>query len=195
MSADSLFEKPEDPLYDKILEFWKEYNLYDEFESYSYKNFLKLNVKNCFEKSYNTNLLNIDIMYVNYISKYNFYLTDLIQNYINYKKLIKANKLKSKFNKLLFSILNNNYKNIRYDLTLLIIDENESKKNSMIKYFNKNGLIYLLEKINPKDIKYDNDRYKPFLKKAEFIYNKLIYYDKYGLKLAWLAAVAKASYL
>jgi len=56
---------------------------------------------------------------------------------------------------LLKKILINNHKNIRNHLTIYIIYQNKYfKQTSLLKYFVKHSLLYLLDKINPKNLTY-----------------------------------------
>jgi hypothetical protein len=99
--------------------------------------------------------------------------------YIIYKQL---------FLKLLADLLKNNYEDIRREFTFRIIKTSDT----FIKYIESENLLYLLSRIKP--IKY-MWAFELEIKRAEYIYNELINYDKCGLKLAWLSAVAKTYYL
>jgi len=170
----------DDPLYEKIMDFFRfffndKYTSYTNHEGYDY------------EKYYM-------IIYNYKIPFYNYDIIQIASRYIiNINQDIKRIKqYEPQFLDLMILILTNNYWNIRFDFTLMIILDKTDNFATIINYFSKTGLFYQLEKINPMKIKYISGI---TVKRAKYIYNELIKYDKYRLKLAWLGAVAKASYL
>jgi len=122
--------------------------------------------------------------------EYNFYVANSIIYYIN--KLYSIEFLHNDvyrdnepiFLKLLYDIVIHNADNIRYDLTLRIICDYDSR--IAIIYLEKHGLIYLLSRINPNTLNFLT--YSHEKEKAECIYDL-----KLGLQMAWLGAVVKAS--
>jgi len=90
---------------------------------------------------------------------------------------------------LLRDILLNDYLNIKYYMTIIIIIRN---KSSIVKYFEDNNILHLLERINPESIM-DILNTPASVIKAKYIYDKLIKYDKLmELRILWISVVARS---
>jgi len=68
-----------------------------------------------------------------------------------------------------------NYFNIKKEITLFIINFDKYEKNLFTKYFEENGLFYLLARINPIDVEILlPTQYYGCIETANYIYDKLM---------------------
>jgi len=128
----------------------------------------------------------VEYRYINgyKISKYNYNLIFFIF------LLLDKEFVSKEFHILLHDILTANYKNIKYDLTVvLILDYFHSIKT--INYFESIGFFYLLELIHPNELSSYHYKYNLLREKAVYIYNKKIE-SPLSLKWTWLGVGYKA---
>jgi len=179
-----------DPLYKEIIDFIEHYNEYYETIYYDYL------------KSVNLKKINKDYVYImsgHGMSYYNYFISEMIYDYIciitenTHKNIDKFKEIEECFKLLFTKILNNNYHNIKYYITLSVIDYSESFNSSnVMEYLEANGIIYELDRINPKKIDFFK-QWPSKIKTANYLYDKLIRYDKTDLHWAWLGAVIRAN--
>ena len=178
-----------DPLYKEIMDFIELYNEYCEYKTIHY-----YYLKNIYLDKINKDL--IDFIKNKYRMRlYNYNIFHIMYGYMciitknEHKNIDKFKEIEEYFKLLLIKILTNNYENIKFDITLLVIYYNKSS-NMMMEYLETNGIIYDLDRINPKKID-DCLNWPSQIKIANYLYDKLIRYDKTDLHWAWLGAVIK----
>ena len=181
-----------DPLYKEIMYLIKYYSEYFGYLGYQTYDYLKnVNLKKINEDYFLIFKSKYKMRYYNYFifKVINSYIIIIIKN--EHKNIDKIKEIEEYFKLLLIKILTNNYGNIKFDITLSLIYYSDSFY-SIMEYLEANGIIYELDRINPKKI----DFYKQWpnkIKTANYLYDKLIRYDKTDLHWAWLGAVIRAN--
>jgi len=175
-----------DPSYEKIKKFVIDFETMAYHTNAYYKIISDVNFNEIDEET-----IRLNNVYINtYIYSIYYYLYQYIY-FLNNKHPIYYDRLKEyepKFIELFYEIMTNNYKNIKYQITHMIISSSLDVK-LLVNYlnitkYNNIELIYLLERINPSELVYFTD-----LKIAEFIFNKLSSY----LRLMWMGAIVKGT--
>jgi hypothetical protein len=179
-----LIEK--DPSHDGILDLIK----FMETSKYIFDDIYYDIMKNIdFTKMYNKilkrELYMFDCEYI--YELYNYIITYYIVNFIRGKDNPIFKFYEVKFLPLLHDILTFNYFNVKKKITLSIIYFNKRDNNIFIKYFEDNGLFYLLARINPIDVEILlPTKYYGYIETANYIYVKLM-----DLRWTWLSAIYK----
>jgi len=178
-----------DPLYKDIMKFIDFFYNYKRDELYKY-------IENMNDYKWTEKLYDRDFKYK--IFTYNKYVCHFILEYfaIIIKKYKHINKIRLKelldyepiFLDLFKTILINNWQNIRYDFTINLI-KCVTYGAIVISYLDTHNLLYLLERINLKKIKFSRyNAIKYDEQKAQYIYDR-----KMDLHWAWLGACVSAN--